>query len=53
MKDKNNKKLFSEVTFESIKLNCVLMENGELMFLGRSLGRISEWEIKKFVEKIR
>ena len=36
---------------KAIKLKCVLMDNGEIMFSGRSLGFLSEEEIDGFVEE--
>jgi uncharacterized SAM-dependent methyltransferase len=35
-----------------ISLECVLMDNRELMFNGRSLGFLSEEEIKQFTTKL-
>jgi len=35
-----------------IKLECVLMDNGEVFFQGRSLGFLSKAEIKKFTEQV-
>jgi hypothetical protein len=33
-----------------IKLNCVLMDNNEIIFHGRSLGFVTEEEKEQFVE---
>ena len=36
-----------------VNLNCLLMPNGEILFCGRSLGFLSEDEIKKYVTIIQ
>lgn len=35
--------------FKEIFLNCLLMDNGEVMFNGRSLGFLKKNEIEKYV----
>lgn len=35
---------------KAIKLKCVLMDNKEVMFNGRSLGFLKDEEVEQFVE---
>lgn len=41
------------LTIQPIYLNCVLMENNEVIFCGKSLGFLTEEQLKKwaFIDK--